>query len=86
VSEAYTLANDYCLDIQTFKHVRYVERNALRAHLVDKGKTGAGVVYGEEFMGIENRCRAIAPALGLKYTLQPRGRPRKPLALTSALT
>jgi hypothetical protein len=56
VSEAYTLANDYCLDIQTFKHVRYVERNALRAHLVDKGKTGAGVVYGEEFMGIENRC------------------------------
>jgi putative transposase len=36
--------------------LRYVERNALRANLVDQAQTGAGAAYGERSMAIESRC------------------------------
>ena len=36
--------------------IRYLERNAASPNSSTKGRTGAGAVYGEEFIGIENRC------------------------------
>jgi len=38
--------------------LRYVERNALRATSSSGRRIGAGAVYGEGLMGIENRCCA----------------------------
>ena len=110
--------------------IRYVERNALRAHLVDKEQDWRCCslwrrVHGdrESLLGhwpfdrpaewvewvnaaqteaeiealrrcvnrgtpysSENWKTQIAAALGLQYTLQPRGRPRKVMGLTNTQT
>jgi REP-associated tyrosine transposase len=110
--------------------IRYVERNALRANLVEQAQdwrwcslwrklngdrdsllSASPLDTPEDWVnwvnepqtqaevqalrrcvnrgtpyGSENWTTQIAAALGLKYTLQPRGRPRKVVGLTDTQT